>query len=315
MKCNLVLALSSLIVSACAAGYQGCLERVWLFQAYELEGLIPAHLRTLGYGCPSNSWNLGTNRCTGQYQRQLDVQYENPTHNFAVPYVPCDSDANRRCTYEQLMNHMKTGRDPPNWTPADKVMNNGRIDARGTAIKCVDRYRNRPRGVVRNFPAWQVMNAESKKVPGENVHDFNEYTEMLGDKINDISDRIRSDSNRHLFDDMDATRNQIDIARAGDHGPFLVQAAQSRMTGTTIRTKDLGPDPVGNTNWQTVDWPRTIRDARAAGNVNINRDVKSFLSNFYRGTNLVDGPARKHYQMFRAYRIVGDKAFSCRGRT
>jgi lambda repressor-like predicted transcriptional regulator len=39
MRVSLFLALSYLSTAVWAGGYQGCLERVWLFQAYEIDAL------------------------------------------------------------------------------------------------------------------------------------------------------------------------------------------------------------------------------------------------------------------------------------
>jgi hypothetical protein len=47
--------------------------------------------------------------------------------------------------------------------------------------------------------------------------------------------------NTHLFTDFDGTRNNINIARSGDHGSWLLEEASERVG--KVYTLDLGRNP------------------------------------------------------------------------
>jgi hypothetical protein len=51
MKVPFVLTLSFLITAVWAGGYQNCLERVWLYQAYLIDQHNPEPERQIGYQC------------------------------------------------------------------------------------------------------------------------------------------------------------------------------------------------------------------------------------------------------------------------
>jgi hypothetical protein len=110
--------------------------------------------------------------------------------------------------------------------------------------------------------------------------------------------------NSDLFKDFDNTRDNINIARAGDHGPFLIEEANERVGG--IYTQDLGRNPATNENWMTVDWAKTANMARLNGDNVIAGRIRAFLDVFYGG-----GAARQHYMVFRSYKYTNNRAVSC----
>ena len=61
MRFQLVAALFLLLQNVSAGGYQGCLERVHLFQAYDIEELLPEADRILGKRCAD--WDEGSKIC------------------------------------------------------------------------------------------------------------------------------------------------------------------------------------------------------------------------------------------------------------
>jgi hypothetical protein len=72
MRVSLFLALSYLSTAVWAGGYQGCLERVWLFQAYEINALNPASDQQIGFRC--RRWNDATHTCDGVMTATKHVQ-------------------------------------------------------------------------------------------------------------------------------------------------------------------------------------------------------------------------------------------------
>lgn len=58
MRFQLVTALFLLLQNVSARGYQGCRERVHVFQAYDIKELLPEADRILGEMCAD--WDEGT---------------------------------------------------------------------------------------------------------------------------------------------------------------------------------------------------------------------------------------------------------------
>jgi hypothetical protein len=135
MRLQLAVALSIFTSSVWAAGYQGCLERVHLFQAYEVDGLLQSGDRILGFKC--RSWV--DVRGGGSYCRNND-------------YIECTgSRPGGRCTFDELQDFMRPANERQAWAAGANGAN-GRIDPVRTAVNCYNRYQARG-GVVPNFPA------------------------------------------------------------------------------------------------------------------------------------------------------------------
>ena len=99
MRVSLLLLLSNICTLVWAAGYQGCLERVWLFQAYDIDELNPESDRQIGFECLS--WNTNTRTCNGG----------------DAGYRACHGTRpGNRCTFNELMRflgHLPNGNS--NW--------------------------------------------------------------------------------------------------------------------------------------------------------------------------------------------------------
>jgi hypothetical protein len=83
---------------------------------------------------------------------------------------------------------------------------------------------------------------------GGNVWVFNDYIIKLSTKVNDVFWKKKTDATRYLWEDFDGTRERIDVARTGDHGPHLIDAARRDLGGITIHT-ELGQQ---SGNWRRV---------------------------------------------------------------
>jgi hypothetical protein len=65
MKGPLFFTLLYLFTIAWAGGYQGALERVWLYQAFVIDyELNPEADRTIGVQCQTRNWNDATKTCS-----------------------------------------------------------------------------------------------------------------------------------------------------------------------------------------------------------------------------------------------------------
>lgn len=151
MRVSLFLALSYLSTAVWAGGYQGCLERVWLFQAYEIDALYPEADRTIGFKC--NKWNEVTHTCN-------------------VDWSPCKGkQAGGRCSFDELSFWL--GKAPSRGGWADP--STGRLNTEDTAKKCVSKFTNQPGGgrAVPNPPPEKIL---------KNTWEYNDYITKIGRK-------------------------------------------------------------------------------------------------------------------------------------
>jgi hypothetical protein len=64
MKGPIFFALLYLFKTAWAGGYQGCLERVWLYEAFAIDWEFNKEAsRTIGFSCKGKNWDEETKTC------------------------------------------------------------------------------------------------------------------------------------------------------------------------------------------------------------------------------------------------------------
>jgi hypothetical protein len=54
-----------------AGGYAGCLERIYIYQAYQIDDLNPVGQRIMGSYCKGNGFNPRSKTCTGIWRLQV----------------------------------------------------------------------------------------------------------------------------------------------------------------------------------------------------------------------------------------------------
>ncbi|KAF2730200.1 hypothetical protein EJ04DRAFT_555577 [Polyplosphaeria fusca] len=271
MKFPLLVTLLYFSTAVLAGGYQGCLERVHLFQAYEIDGLMQHGDRILGWGCNPKSWQ--NKKCQND------------------DWSECKgSRTDGRCTFDELMHFMEPGNKANTWN-AGVYQPNGRIDAEKTAVKCYQRYQAR-KSPVKNFPPWKAIKG--------NVHEFNDYIRKVSDRVDFVYRKQIDSSNNDLFKDFDGTRDKINKARAGDHGKHLIDAARKAVG--LIYVQDLGKDPTTGEDMETVDWAKTAQN----GDKDIRSRIRNFLNGFYSNK-----AAREHLAVFKSYKYGNDRAVTC----
>ncbi|USP75517.1 hypothetical protein yc1106_02791 [Curvularia clavata] len=280
MRFQLVAVLSLLLQNVSAGGYQGCLERVHLLQAYDIEELIPEADRILGKRCAD--WDEGAKVCKNN-------QYETCT----------GSRPNNRCTFDELQDFMKPKKEKSSWAGTAVYQSNGKIDMEKTAVKCYQRYIGRK---MPNFPAYKAMSG--------NVHEYNDYLRKLGNRVDYVFRQQTDNSNRPLFDDFDGTRDEINKVRAGDHGIHLVPAAKASNVNNVV-VKDLGKNPATGETMEAVDWAKTANNARANGDNGVTARISAFTNSFYHAPGKDAASARQHLQVFRSYKYMEDRAKKC----
>lgn len=277
MKASLFLASLLHATVAIAGGYQGCLEKIWLFKAYEIDGLNPAGQRTLGFGCVA--WNDATKTCTNNNWEE------------------CGGRGGGRCDFGEFVHFLGRANNQNNWA----VPATGDMDVVETAKNCVARYTNAAGRVrVYNAPPFKAM---------QGTIEYNDFIMKVSKVVEDTWKAGRhNDANKHMWTNFDSVREQIINARAGDHGAHLITRAQSVLGGSmTIQTQDLGENPMDRTMWKTVDWKETARTATVA---DADTAIRNFLKGFYAG----GGTPREHQKVIQSYKRATDKSISCRMR-
>lgn len=294
MKVPFVLSLSFLITAVWAGGYQNCLERVWLYQAYLIDQHNPEADRQIGYGCT----NWKGNRCMGNW-------------------VPCRPRQNGRpCTFDEFQNNF-LGNTRPGMNRQTQAVTrpDGSLDATETAKNCLWAWRNAG-GAPFNFKGYKAVKH------GRNNH--NDFIYRVGQITNDNYNKpaVRAAAGAQAFANVDDTLSKITTARVADHGRHLIPAARANLPGVTIIEKDFGPTPYYRDTWtppdgvepdpqlwKTVDWEATINNR--ANPPDTRTQVRDWLNRYYRGPT-ANGNARDHWQVLRSYKTITDRTNRCR---
>ncbi|KAI2782389.1 hypothetical protein F4815DRAFT_463088 [Daldinia loculata] len=282
MKVNLFLVLSHLS-AVLAGGYQGCLERVLLFNAYEIDGLNDEQDQTIGFKCA-----------------KADTKTKSCTQWNACK--PKKNSGRTRCNFDDLMVFLGKTPIPNGWSVNGS---DGKLDPEGTAKQCYKLFANglgkNPK--VPNFPPYVAV---------KDAWEFNDYIKRVGDTVNNTYKNKGNSGNRGFWDSFDATLDKVSEARAGDHGPHLVQEAKAQLGGKMdiqIQKLGSGNNPATGEVWETVDWKETAKQAKDKGVPDVDKEIQGFLKNFYGGSNK---QAKDHRVVIQSYKRVTDRSRSCR---
>jgi hypothetical protein len=283
-----------LFTAVWAGGFAGALERVWLFQAYQIDALNPPDRQTVGFKC--RHW---------EEEKLMGMVISRYCEDGNSGYQACrpPRGANRRCTYAELMYHL--GKAPSasldGWSVTDPAT--GRLDIQQTAIATYNKYMTN-RDTIPDFPPHSAMKGD--------VYEYNDYIRRLNKVVTDAYVMHKTDANVHLWDDFDATRDQINTARTASHGkPWLIDAARAstHLAGMTVVTQNIGTDPITGNAWETVDWAQTAKQARDDGITDVGKKIKDFRAEFY---NAPSGSPREHLMVIKSYKRAKDAANRCR---
>ncbi|KAF3484077.1 uncharacterized protein GIQ15_03401 [Arthroderma uncinatum] len=284
MRPSFLFTLAYLTVSVIAGGYQGCIERVLLFYAYQIDELNDPKDRILGFAC--KKWDF------------MPVSPECKNNEWKE----CKGKGGRRCNFNELMaslgkarpNHKLVG--PPG---ADQFTTTPDIDE--TSKVLYHHYTSMVKNmIVPNYPAYKAMKGADM--------DYNRYLERPGKLVNDAA-MHKTEANKHLWEKYDSSLEKIKAARAGDHGRFLVPAAKADLgSKMEVVLEHLGSNPVKPSEvWETVDWAATEEKAKKDGVADYEDLIDKFKSTFY-GTRV----AREHLVVEETFKRMADTARSCR---
>ncbi|RFU78377.1 hypothetical protein TARUN_3899 [Trichoderma arundinaceum] len=296
MRTQFFIYCAFLVPAVWAGGYQGALERVWDFYAYQIDGLNDAKDRILGFSC--KKWDSATKKCAINPETKVDEWEE--CQGKILP--------SKRCTFNELMGFLGkfrgneelvrgtdgAGNPLPQDTETPDIKETGKYVYSQLLVKSKK---------VGNVPPYKFM----YKATGDYVAYLSRMENMVtttGPKKNDL--------NKHLFDGFKAASDAIKEARIGDHGPFLIAEAEKvlKPKGFTIEKMPVGTgsNPVTGAPWETVDWEKTVSTALEGDRweLDVLNDISDFHDNFYKG-----GSAKDHKVVMESFKIIGDKLESC----
>lgn len=216
------------------------------------------------------------------------------------PCRPARKGATRH-NYDELIVHLGKAHVGKGWSVLD---GDGKLDVDETALATFKLYESRPKPpsapLIPNFQPFSAMAGDT--------HEWSDYGTKLGEKVNDTFKAVKkTKDNEHLWEAFDRTSEKVRIARVGDHGPYLYQAALEKLGGAmAIYQQDLGKNPVTGEMWKTVDWEETALKAKAKGIMDAEKQIHDFLNVFYHG-----GQAREHYQVIHSYERVAAASVEC----
>ncbi|KAF7128463.1 hypothetical protein CNMCM5793_003193 [Aspergillus hiratsukae] len=261
--------------------------RLLLFYAYQINGLNDPKDQTLGFKC--KNWDNKAQNCVND------------------EWEACKGKGGGRCNFNELMATLGFSRTNDKLVgPPGADQNTATPDIEETAKRVCMHYTTPPNKKVKDFPPWKAMKGATD--------DFPDYTLKVGRVANDAW-RHKTDENKHLWDGFDDTLDKVNIARAGDHGKFLISAAEDKLgkpNGMDIKRVKLGVNPLDGKPWETVDWKATADACKSKPIKDCDRLIRDFRNDWYTNEKTRDKRARDHYVLFKSYKRIGDQARSCR---
>ncbi|KAM0510821.1 hypothetical protein ACHAPE_010504 [Trichoderma viride] len=286
MQASLFIGFVLLATKVLAGGFAGALERVWLFYAYQIDELNEPAQRTIGLNKKTgNEWWI---ECPG-------------------------SMPNRRCNFSELLNFLG-GCDKKDLFVSDEHGNPEDIkskypDPEQTAKKVYAHFLAQAKPKV---PDWQGY-----RMIYQGTENYNDNIEKIGGAVEKAAKAGgNTEDNIKLFQRFAQTTAQIKTARVGDHGPYLIDAAETRLKPLGIdvvkeSVGSLGHNPADPSKvWKTVDWEQTMARAVAGGEyseLEISVVTDHMREDFY----LEEQQAREHRAVIQSFEIVENKANGC----
>ncbi|KFA60101.1 hypothetical protein S40285_10782 [Stachybotrys chlorohalonatus IBT 40285] len=278
MRATVLLEVVLFITTVWAGGYQGVLERVLLYYAYEIDGLNPEAERTVGYSC-RGEFNSATGQCPGGW---VAPQSRGPRANFNELVGPLSS-LNRNSL-------VPFARDS-NGNPLLLADGANGLDPERTALNMYPRILAAT--TSHRYPDGRIPNPPAYKMRRGATDNFVELLSDLGKLVQQTSRRNdKYASHIYLFDGFQRANNLVLDARMDDHGSCQIAGIGDRLTSTgiTVRTKTVGSgtNPATGEPWDVVDWKRTIDDGvtdTGRSREEVTSDVEAAARDFYTNNN------------------------------
>ncbi|CAM1508946.1 Fc.00g026850.m01.CDS01 [Cosmosporella sp. VM-42] len=285
------------VTKVLAGGYAGALERVWLFYAYQIDGLNDASARTLGWKC--KSWDDAAKQCRVKKGKEQWVQCKG-----SLP-----GPDGKRCTFSELLNCLG-GAGLKDKLVADKDGNlldlgNTNPDPEETAKRVYAHYLASPTGYVPDYQSHRILRTATG--------DYMDCINKVGDLVaNAGAAGKNTGDNKKLFERFLETTTLIKTARVGDHGKWLIDAAEKDLNpqGIDVEKENVGsghnPADASKT-WQTVDWEKTMSNRGDRSELEMLLITGETREKFYDN----DKKASDHRVVMQSFEIVENKARGC----
>lgn len=256
MRATVLLGLVLFITTAWAGGYQGVLERVMLYFAYEIDGLNPKEDRVIGFAC-KGQYNTNTNTCLGTWVEPNPKTAHTRRANINELLGPLSKLAGN--------SRVPIGRDSGG-NPIPLTDGASGIDPEQTAKYLYPKILKATEST--EFPEGRITNPPPFKMMKGGTDDFANFLSTVGKLVQKTSKQGDNyENHKALFQDFQKVNTQILNARIGDHGAFQIEAIKEKLAGTGIEVKTKtvggGTNPVTGSPWETVDWKKTISDGVA----------------------------------------------------
>jgi hypothetical protein len=309
MRVSVLLKLVLFVTTVWAGGYQGVLERIMLYYAYEIDALNDPADQSIGWACRGQYTPGAANPCPGGWQ---PPQSRGPRANFNELIGPL-SRLNRN-------DRRPWARDAAgNPLPlADGV--NG-LDVERTGVNLYNMIiaqteRPDPNNPGTNLPGF-IPNPPAYKMRRGATDNYVDFLADLGRMVQETANRGgNAAAHRPLFEGFQRVNELVLDARVGDHGQFQIAGIQQRLAGTgiTVQTRQVGSgnNPATGNPWQTVDWRQTIdQGVTDTGRTRqqVTADVEAAAADFYEN----DGAARDHKPVIDSTRRTQQRMASCIG--
>lgn len=305
MRTTLFLQLLLLVTTASAGGYQGAVERLWLYFAYQIDGINDPADRSLGFGC--KKWDGPLKQCKPLKDPK------NPDDPPKPIWEECKGKVlpSKRCTFNELNaflgkmrdNEQLVGGKDKDGKPLPQDTTNPGIEE--TAKNVYTKFMASNQKTVYSFPPYKFLYDGTK--------DYNDFINRVTAVVTKTAASKKTKENQFLFDGFKASLDAIKDARVGDHGPYLIKAAEAELKAKGITVEKTfvgkGKNPGTGDVWETVDWEKTVSNAVAAGKEE--SKVLEAISDFQKDFYVTGSEAHKHKVVMESYKLVGDTISSC----
>ncbi|KAL6689753.1 hypothetical protein J3F84DRAFT_391362 [Trichoderma pleuroticola] len=229
-------------------------------------------------------------------------------------WVTCEgSMPNKRCNFSDLLNFLG-GCGKKDLFCADQhgVLQDIKStdpDPEETAKKVYAHFLAQKKPKVPDWPGYRIID--------QGPDDYNQSIDKVGDVVEKAAKAGKNTGdNKKLFERFAQTTAQIKTARVGDHGPYLIAAAENRLKPLGIdvvkeRVGSSGHNPADpSKTWETVDWEQTMAGAIAGGEYS-ELEIMAITDKTREDFYSADDTARDHRTVIQSYEIVENKVNGC----
>lgn len=291
---------------AWAGGYAGALERLWLYYAYEIDGLKPVEEQTLGFACRKKNgrsgWDFNSKTCP--IGGDDEIRWRSCGEVQKVT----------RCNFNQLMEFVGGVQKGQKFVGGGADQSTHTPPIQETAINLYN-YMKKKMGKG-GTPESRVGNyAPQNFLKGSNG-EYNPLIETVGDRA--VASGSHRSERPELFNGFAEAGEKIVEARRGDHGPYLIADAEKQSWAKSgdieVKVEDVGTgqSPVNDgadgkpRQWQTVDFQKTLESSKLGGGETVSQ-IEDWLKTFY----TTDDIARDHRQVIMGFDDLSERVRTC----